>query len=109
MFMAKNLENESLLATAEERTKNIADYQKTLEFARGYIGDALFVHLRDKSVEVRAEALPLQLGLQALLTTWCIYVIWSFTTARFDTDLQKLYQQIRKSGELVWAGCTSHC
>jgi len=100
-FMAEALERKSLLATPEEKNKNITHYREVLEYAQGHIGDRLLSHLRDKSLEVQADALPVQLGLQALLATWCAFMVRCFTTSAFNNDLCKLYGEIRKSGELV--------
>jgi hypothetical protein len=98
-FMAETLENESQVATAEEHGKNITRFRKALEFSRHHIGANLFSHLKDNAAKVRADALPLQLGLQALLTTWCTLLVRSWVSGPFDDDLQKLYKYIRNSGE----------
>jgi len=98
-FMAETLENESQVATPEEHEKNITRFRKALEFSRNHIGANLFSHLKDNAAKVRADALPLQLGLQALLTTWCTFLVRSWASGPFDDDLQKLYKYIRNSGE----------
>ena len=98
-FMAKTLENESQVATPEEHEKNITRFQKALELSRYHIGANLFSHLKDNAPKVRADALPLQLGLQALLTTWCTIMVRSWISSPFDNDLQKIYKCIRNSGE----------
>lgn len=98
-FMAETLENESQVATPEEHEKNITRFQKALEFSRYHIGANLFSHLKDNAPKVRADALPLQLGLQALLTTWCTIMVRSWISSPFDNDLQKIYKCIRNSGE----------
>jgi hypothetical protein len=98
-FMAKTLENESQVATPEEHEKNITHFRKALEFSRHHIGANLFSHLKDNAAKVRADALPLQLGLQALLTTWCTFLVRSWISGPFNDDLQKLYKYIRNSSE----------
>jgi len=98
-FMAETLENESQVATPQEHEKNITRFRKALEFSRNHIGANLFSHLKDNAAKVRADALPLQLGLQALLTTWCAFLVRSWASGPFDDDLQKLYKYIRNSGE----------
>lgn len=98
-FMAETLENESQVATPEEHAKNIKRFRKALEVSQQYIGASLFSHLKDNAAKVRADALPLQLGLQALLTAWCTFLVRSWISGAFDNDLQTLYQYIRNSGE----------
>jgi hypothetical protein len=98
-FMAETLENGSQVATPEEHEKNITRFRKALDFSRHHIGANLFWHLKDNAAKVRADALPLQLGLQALLTTWCTIMVRSWMSSRFDHDLQTLYKYIRNSGE----------
>ncbi|KIM36861.1 hypothetical protein M413DRAFT_31264 [Hebeloma cylindrosporum] len=103
-FMAETLESESQAAAPEEHAKNITYFRKALDIARKHIGASLFSHLKDNAAKVRADALPLQLGLQALLTTWCTITVRAWIASAFDGDLQILYHHVRNSNGQSIAG-----
>ena len=65
----------SVVEDFEQLRNFIQRYEKRLEHDRTVIESQLFDHLATKSREIRVDPLPLQLAFQALLTSWCVYVV----------------------------------
>ncbi|KDR69799.1 hypothetical protein GALMADRAFT_255605 [Galerina marginata CBS 339.88] len=98
-FVAKLLEEDSMVATQEERSVNVRKYQNYLDFIRRqYVGKVLFTHLADEKSRTRLDSLPLQLAVQAILCTWCVSRTWHFWSDGIGKrDLQSMYKGIRAS------------
>ncbi|KAF8959253.1 hypothetical protein BDZ97DRAFT_1667426 [Flammula alnicola] len=104
-FMAELIEDETMVASALERSKNLERCKQVLEGqVRRQIGNDLFAHFEHKYADVRAEPLPLQLALQCLLSAWCTHKTRSFALSHFGDNLEKLYRQIRESEAQAIAG-----
>jgi DNA repair exonuclease SbcCD ATPase subunit len=107
-FMAELLEDPAMVATEEDRKRNLQKYVRSIEVARSEIGDSLFAYFLDKGTRVRSDPLPLQLALQSLFSRWS-----AIKTQRFcdneglDRNLQSLYQEIQGSGKPLWINSIS--
>jgi hypothetical protein len=65
-----------------------------------FIGPRLIEHLSTKSNhwQVQVDPFPLQLAVQAVLTSYCVYMIDSFYPWRAGNDLKEIYRRIWESG-----------
>ncbi|KAH9485824.1 hypothetical protein JR316_0002739 [Psilocybe cubensis] len=103
-FTAELVETSTSIATPEERSDNIHRYRAPLESAERRLGRELSSHISTKFVEVRAEPLPLQLAIQALLSFECVMEIRTFRYDPFGESLDQLYRKIKASEAPAVAG-----
>ncbi|KAF8901897.1 hypothetical protein CPB84DRAFT_1776958 [Gymnopilus junonius] len=103
-FMAELVVDDSMIATKEEYASNMEHFRENLDSVRREIGKELFTYLATRSGEVRQDPLPLQLGIQHLLTAWYAHKVESFSSGPLGTELRQLYQRIRTSEIQAIAG-----
>lgn len=97
-FTAELVETDTLGTTPEERMGNLERFRAHLVSAERRLGHDLSSHLSNKYVEVRADPLPLQLAIQALLSYECATEIRTFRYSHFGESLDQLYRKIKASG-----------
>ena len=68
------------------------------DYLTQFIGPKLIQHLSTKSKQVQVDPFPLQLAAQAILTSWCVFMVDSFYPERASGDLKKMYRRIWESG-----------
>ncbi|KJA20627.1 hypothetical protein HYPSUDRAFT_782802 [Hypholoma sublateritium FD-334 SS-4] len=104
-YMAELIEDGSMQATPQERSKLVEKYGNNLErYVRREVGEGLWGHLQSHYTNIRTEPLPLQLAFQSILTRWCGYHLRTFTLGSFGDFLEKLYQRIRDTETQPIAG-----
>ena len=70
----------------------------TRDYLTRVVGLMLIEHLSTKSEQVRADPLPLQLAVQAILTNWCVFMVNTFYVGPGSSDLKEIYRRIWESG-----------
>lgn len=109
-YMAELLEDDSMTATTQERSKNVEKSQSNLQGAvRRELGEPLWKYLEKNHADIRTDPLPLQLALQCILSRWCAYYVRYFTVGKSSDFVESLYQRIRESGMATpRLDCTSY-
>ena len=82
----------------DERRKDNKVTQNDRDYLTDVVGSELIEHLSTKSEQVRVDPLPLQLAIQAILTTWCVFMVDSFYGGPGRGDLKEIYRRIWESG-----------
>ncbi|KAF9473067.1 hypothetical protein BDN70DRAFT_997831 [Pholiota conissans] len=104
-YMAELIEDESMAATNNERTKNVERNRQMLETQlRRDLGEDLWQYFQKNHVDIRGEPLPLQLAFQCILSRWSTLKIRTFLLGHFGDQLGKVYQMIRESEAQAVAG-----
>ena len=78
----------------DERKKNARGERNLTQ----YIGPKLTEHLSTKSKQVQLDPFPLQLAVQQVLTSWCVFMVNSFYPSSARDDLKEIYGRIWESG-----------
>ena len=68
------------------------------DFLTQIIGSNLVEHLSTKSKQVQVDPFPLQLAVQAVLTSWCVLMVDSFYPWSSRENLKEIYRRIWESG-----------
>jgi hypothetical protein len=98
-YMAELIEDDSMVASVQERNKNVERSRQMMETQlRRDLGEDLWQYFQKKYTELCVEPLPLQLAFQCILSRWSVYKIRAFLIGQFGDNLAKVYQMIRESG-----------
>ena len=78
------------------------------DYLTRFIGSNLAEHLSTKSKQLQVDPFPLQLAVQAILTSWCVYMANNFYPGPAGSDLKEIYRRIWESGmpSQKHVGCT---
>ena len=98
-LMAELLVDAPVAEDSVQHKRYIQKYRKNLEHGRKEIGSRLFDYLATKSKEIRVDPFPLQLAIQALFTSWCVYEVDQFCEGSTGESLKQIYNRICKSGK----------
>ncbi|KAF8802606.1 hypothetical protein BYT27DRAFT_7112082 [Phlegmacium glaucopus] len=90
--------------TIIEQRKDGRSIQGVKDTLAQHIGLELLQHLSTKSKQVQSDPLPLQLAVQAILTSWCIAMVDRFCTGPASNDLREIYRRIWESEPQAVAG-----
>ena len=80
------------------RMKNVQLTRGDRDYLTQFIGPKLIEHLSTKSKQVQVDPFPLQLAVQAILTSWCVIMVDSFYPWSASDDLKEIYKRIWESG-----------
>ena len=80
------------------RTKNVQLTRGDRDYLTRFIGPKLIEHLSTKSKQIQVDPFPLQLAVQAVLTSWCVIMVDRFYPWPVSGDLKEIYKRIWESG-----------
>ena len=92
------LGDETVILEVAEHRKDVKGIQSVKDYLAQYIGPVLVEHLFTKSKQVQVDPLPLQLAVQGVLTSWCVFMVNSFYVGPASDDLREIYRRIWESG-----------
>jgi hypothetical protein len=82
----------------DERRRNAQLTRGDGDYLTQFIGPKLTEHLSTKSKQIQVDPFPLQLAVQAILTSWCVFMVDSFYPGPAGSDLKEIYRRIWESG-----------
>jgi len=91
------------LKVDEKRKDSAKSIQAAKDGLAPHIGLELFEHLSTNSKQVQLDPLPLQLAVQAILTSWCVFMVGRFHAGPSGDDLGEIYRRIWESGKRSWS------
>jgi len=97
-LISELLGDATMLRVDEQRQDSAKNIQGAKDCLAPHIGLELFEHLSTKSKQVQLDPLPLQLAVQAILTSWCVFMVGRFYAGPSGDDLGEIYRRIWESG-----------
>lgn len=86
------------IVKVDEQRKHAQVARDNRDYLVRVIGPELIEHLSTKSEQVQVDPLPLQLAVQAILTSWCVFMVNNFYAGAGSGDLKEIYKRIWESG-----------